>query len=384
MDFLYTPLIVFFGFIFVRSFRHRLSQKDVNTLKKLWIFHLMLTIAFYFFTKDGGGDAWTYWIVSSQMSASDFWFYLIADKGTYFIYAFNFLFAGVLGMGFFANTLLFSFFGFAGLVFFYVIALKVTPYNSKFGSLLLFPALFFLPNLHFWSAGVGKDSLSLLAIGLFAYCLLNISRNLPLLIISLLLAYFVRPHIALFLLLAFGIAYLIDSNVGTFKRVFLSLILIGIGIAILPTVLEYAKVDQASVDSFEAFTDKQEGFLSTEETGSRIETSSSYPLKVFAFLYRPFFFDINNIPAVIASFENLLLLLLSIKVIFNKPVETFRKAPFVVKGLILFLVLGALAFSPTLGNIGIMIRMRNMFLPGMLIYFMWVLSYKHQRMLTNK
>jgi hypothetical protein len=68
-----------------------------------------------------------------------------------------------------------------------------------------------------------------------------------------------------------------------------------------------------------------------------------------------------------------------IKAMRTKPVKAFVKAPFVIKGLVFFMIVGTLAFSQSLGNVGIMIRMRNMFLPGMLIFLMWCFSYQQQR-----
>lgn len=379
MDFIYTLLIILLGFVFIKRFRKQVSRSDYSVLKKLWGFHLMVSIGFYFFTRNGGGDAWGYWYKVKDMLPYQFWEFLLTEKGTYFIFALNYIPANILGMGFLANTLLYALFGFIGFVFFFVIAIKTIPDNTKFGQIYLFPALFFLPNLHFWSSGVGKDSLLFLCVGMFVYSLLNISRRIPLLILALLIAYLIRPHIVLFLLLAFGLAYLLDTKIQPFKRVFLSVVLLSIGIAILPTVMEFAKIDEASVESFEEFSENKSDLLSRDQTGSRIDASSaSYPVKLFAFLYRPFFFDINGLPALVASLENLLLLLLSIKVLFSKPITAFRKAPFIVKGLLLFLVLGTLAFSATLANIGIMIRMRNMFLPGLIIFILWTLSYQHQ------
>ena len=56
----------------------------------------------------------------------------------------------------------------------------------------------------------------------------------------------------------------------------------------------------------------------------------------------------------------------------------FKAAPFVIKGLVIFLIIGTLAFSQSLGNLGIMIRMRNMFLPGLLIFILWSFSYQQR------
>ena len=88
------------------------------------------------------------------------------------------------------------------------------------------------------------------------------------------------------------------------------------------------------------------------------------------------FFDINGIPAILASFENLLLLLLTFKVLRKKPLRAYKAAPIIIKWLLILLIIGTFVFSQALGNLGIMLRMRNMFLPGMLIFILWALSYE--------
>jgi hypothetical protein len=203
-------------------------------------------------------------------------------------------------------------------------------------------------------------------------------------ILGLALAYFIRPHITLFMLLGFGMAYFSGKNVSIVQRILFFGAMIGVSIAILPMVMEFAKIEEASVDSFNSFSESKAALLSRSHTNSAIDISSyPFPLKVFTFLYRPFFFDINGIPALLASFENLLLLVLSFTVIKNKPLQTFRNAPFVIQGMVYFLIIGTLAFSQSLGNVGIMIRMRNMFLPGLIIYIFWHFSYWQSKELES-
>ena len=149
--------------------------------------------------------------------------------------------------------------------------------------------------------------------------------------------------------------------------------------------MQYAKIEEASIDSFSEFSSQKAGLLSRTTTGSRIDISSyPLPLKLFTFLYRPLFFDINGLPALFASIENLFLLILSIRVLKNNPIETFKKAPMPIKGMLLYLFIGTLAFSQTLGNLGIIIRMRNMFLPGLLIFFLWSFSYAREKNIKKK
>ncbi|KGO97171.1 hypothetical protein Q767_00775 [Flavobacterium enshiense DK69] len=331
------------------------------------------------------GDAAGYWRVAQSMTPEDFDTFIVGEKGTYILFALNYFPAKILGLSYFSGTMLYSLLGFIGMMFFYVIAVKTIPYNSKFRNYTLFPMVFFMPNLHFWSSAVGKDTLLFLCIGMFSYGMLAVSRRLLLLIIALLLSYIIRPHITLFLLVAFGMSYIVSSKVSRTKRFFLSIILIGIGIAILPSVMEFAKIEETTIDSFEQFSEKKADLLSRANSGSRIDISSyPFPLKVFTFLFRPLFFDINGIPAAIASIENLLLLIITVNVFRNKPLQTVKAAPFIIKGLILFLIIGTIAFSQSLGNLGIMIRMRNMFLPGLLLFILWSFSYRKELEMKKK
>lgn len=380
MDIFFLLIIIILGLGFVSSFKNELGAVELQQLRKLWFYHLIFGVYYCFFVQ---GDAVGYWRVAQEMSIEDFDKFLAGEKGTYFLFALNYYPAKVLGLSYFSGTMLYTLLGFIGLSFFYVVTYKTIPYNSKFKEYYLFPLVFFMPNLHFWSCGVGKDTLLFFCIGMFAYGILNIAKRLPFLFIALGLSYFIRPHITLFLLVSFGLAYVMSSKVSKGQRIIFSIVLIGIGIAILPSVMEFAKIEETTIDSFEAFSDKKADLLSRSTTGSRIDISSyPFPLKVFTFLYRPLFFDINGIPAAIASFENLLLLIISFRIFKNKPLQTFKAAPFVVKGLTIFLIIGTLAFSQSLGNLGIMIRMRNMFLPGFLIFILW--SYSYQKELLRK
>ncbi|NRT15113.1 hypothetical protein HNP99_001460 [Flavobacterium sp. 28A] len=352
----------------------------MKNLRNLWSFHLLTTVGFYLLTNNGGGDAWGYWTLARRMNFNDFIVNIQTAKGTYFMHALNYFPANVLDMDFFTNTLLFSLLGYIGITFFYTICEQVVPNNTYYSKFWLFPLLFFMPNLHFWSSGIGKDTILFMCIGMFCYAMLNVIKRLPLLILSLLISYLVRPHIALFLVVSFGMAYLFSNKVSGFKRIFFMIVLLGGGIAILPSVMEYVKIEEISADSISKYSESKALVLSGKNTGSSVDIASyPLPLKIFTFLFRPFFFDINGVPAIIASFENLALLLLTIKAFKKDRIETFRKAPFIIKGLFIFLLIGTLAFSQSLGNVGIMIRMRNMLLPGLLIYILWALSYQKQK-----
>lgn len=382
-DICFTLLFILIGYIFPLIVLPNKNKSDVKSLRIIFLVHLIFGVAFFFYTNNGGGDAYQYWIIAKNMSNQDFWKYLYEAKGTFFMYSLNYFPSHVLDMSFFANTMLYTLLGYIGVVFFYLIALETIPFNSRYKGYKLFPLLFYMPNLHFWSSGIGKDTLLFVCVAFFVYSMLNINKRLFYLIFSLIISYLLRPHITLFLLISFAMAFLFESRASGIKRISLMVILVVGSALILPTVMQFAKIEDASVGGFNKFSASKAEALSGGNTGSSIDISAyPFPLKVLTFLYRPFFFDIRGVPAVLASFENLVLLLLTFRIFKQKSFETFKAAPFVIKGLLFFLLIGTLAFSQSLGNLGIMIRMRNMFLPGMLIYILW--SFSYQRELREK
>ena len=381
LDLIYIPLIIVLGLGFINLFSSQLTERDQQVLRKLLFFHLLMGTYYCFFIQ---GDAIGYWRVPKAYSMETFKEGLFNGEGTMFMYAFNFLFSNLLNMSYLSNTLLFSLFGFMGLTFFYLVAVQTVPYNKIISGYALFPLIFFLPNLHFWSSGVGKDTTLFLCIGMFTYGIMKPFQRIPLLVLAGLLSMAIRPHITLFLMVGFGLAYVFGGKVSPAQRFIFSAAMIAVGLAILPSVMEFAKIEEASAEGFDKFATGKAAVLSRSSVGSAIDISSyPFPLKVLTFWFRPALFDVRNLNGLIAALENLLLLLVFIKAMRTSPIRAFKAAPFVIKGLVIFLVVGTLAFSQSMGNMGIMIRMRNMFLPGMIIYLMWIFSYE-QQLLRNR
>ncbi len=384
-DFIYIPVFILLAIQFPKLLLEEQEMTYYPILKKLAVFHFILGLAYFFTTNNGGGDAWGYWKVAKSMSYFQFIRDLSGGEGTEFMRALNFIPANLMGMSFLSNTMFYSMLGFFGIVYFFLIAARTIPYNTVIKGYILFPLIFFLPNLHFWSSGVGKDTLLFLCIGMFVYGLMKPFTRIPLLAISIMLSLAIRPHITLFLFVGFGLAYIMGGKISAFQRFAFSAILIGVGFAILPSVMEFAKIEEASAEGFDKFAQGKADVLSRASTGSAIDISSyPFPLKVLTFWFRPFFFDVRNLNGLIASLENFILVYLFVKILYRKPIRAFIAAPFVIKGLVLFLVVGTLAFSQSLGNVGIMIRMRNMFLPGFLIYILWVFSYEKEVGIRNR
>jgi len=139
--------------------------------------------------------------------------------------------------------------------------------------------------------------------------------------------------------------------------------------------MDFVQLESFDTETIEEYSSNKASSLNKEGSGSGIDISGyPYPLKVFTFLYQPLFLRINNPFAILASFENLVLLIVSIRFFRNRPAKVLRKASYIVKGMFVFFLLGTLSFSLILGNLGIMLRQKNVFVMVLLIVIFWSFS----------
>lgn len=377
-------LIIIVGYFFPLIFE--LKSRDKFVLRLLWLYHLMFGVIFYYYMESlGGSDSTRYWEDAKMLSSTQAIDLFLNGKSTQVMFAINYIPSNVLGLSYFTGNMIYSLFGYIGFVLFYQIAMLFIKYNTQFLGVKVFPALFFLPNLHFWSCNVGKDTLLFLAVALFAFAVIQLKKRILILVLSLIIAIFVRPHIALFLLIGFSLSFIYRNKLPLYQKLFIFTLLLAGAVLVLPKVLKITQMEEVSVESYEAFSEDKVKNLSRAHTGSSVDVSSyPFPLKLITFLFRPTIIDINSVLSLVAAMENILLLMLFIKALSFRPLQVFNAAPLVYKGLFIFLMLGSIAFSMSLGNLGIMLRMKNMFLPGMLIYIMWALSYKQVMQLRDK
>lgn len=357
-----------------------MNSNHQRILNNLWIFHLLFGVIYYLYIVYGpGGDSLGYYRTSREISIPQAWSsFLVYGPGTYGMYLLNVLLAKILS--FFSLTLVYTLLGYLAFIIYYKLFFTHIKYNSKLNRFKLFPFILFLPNLHFWSAGLGKDTILFFCIAGFLYSIQNIKKRVFFIIFVLSLSYLIRPHITIFLIAAYGLGYTLDRGMKFYQKILIILVFISAFIFLFDNVMAYLKIEDLSTDALNEFSESRVGNLSRASTGSSVDISNyPFPLKIFTFLYRPLFFDINGALAIIASFENLLLLILSLKLIKSNPIKTYRNGSYLIKGSFLFLIVGVVSFSLILGNLGIMLRQKNMFLPILLFLCLYSISEKHNR-----
>tara|TARA_R100000935_G_scaffold198_1_gene554 strand:+ start:8196 stop:9368 length:1173 start_codon:yes stop_codon:yes gene_type:complete len=379
LDIVLSTLFIILGFVFIAFQGNTLNKTELNSLRLLWCVHLFFAVIFYVYTRSNSADVNGYWKIAKGSTPADLALYISKGFGTNVMYLFNYFPAHTLDLSIFTGFMIYAFVSFIGVCYLYKTCIELIPYNTRFFGVNIFPLLLFFPSIHFWSAGPGKDALLFFSITMFGYALIKLNKRMGLALLSTIIAMLIRPHVLIILFAGFGVAFLLSMNVKVWKRLLIFILLAGVSIALLPTVLEYVSLDSITVENTLNRLDSQARNLSGDTVGSSVDIQS-YPfiLKIITFLFRPLFFDIDSMFTALASIENFILLLLTIKVLASKPIKTYRNAPVVVKSYLIFLLLGTLIFSFSLGNFGIILRMKNMFIPAFILYLLWALSYSHE------
>ena len=344
------------------------SAQDNKFLKKLFWYHLFLSLVYYIYAVFNPSDSKQYYrkIISNYRGPewSDFY-----GTSTTFIEWFGYPFIRDFGFSYEAMMALFSFFGFLGFIYFFKFFRERILFKSTlFGYDLLY-LFFLLPNLHFWSGSFGKGSFIFLGIGLLFYGLNNIPKRYWILLIGALLTYHIRPHILLVILASSLIGFTFSTK-GLGWGVKIMMIVIGaVTLAfIYQDVFRMVGVDEDTFIQEGLDMSRRARELSSATSGIDIN-SMSLPLQVFTFLFRPLFFDAPGILGIIVSFENVFLLTITLAFIFKGGIAYIIKGDFAVKTAFFSFITVSIALAQISGNLGIAIRQKSQ----VMILFLFVI-----------
>lgn len=265
---------------------------------------------------------------------------------------------------------------FAGSVFCYRAVCMAWPEAPKEGYRLF---IFFLPSILFWPSSLGKDAWIFFCSGLVVWgwasymCQANKSGLLSIMA-GLAMISPIRPHIAAFLAVAMGAAYLFYSmgQKASFVSWFVGALAVGaIGVYLVQSGAEFLELEELSVTAVEdRYLEQQDR---TFTGGSRYSTGSIFTLSGMVLglgtaLVRPFPWEANNLQVLIAALETTGWLAFcgwhfhrfvhKLRHLHTDPVASFA---------LFYSLIGLLALT-ALGNFGILARQRVMMLP-----FFWML-----------
>ena len=241
-------------------------------------------------------------------------------------------------------------------------------------------AMVAIPSLHFWSSALGKDGPFLLATSLALWASMRLPRRAKALIGALLLMLLIRPHIAFVAAAALSLAVVMGKGIPIYLRVALFLVAVaGTGLA-SSTLQSTYSIDITSAESIGQQFERVDNVLQSADAGTSA-VAGSFPVRLLSLMFRPFFFDANELFALIASFESLfviwlvLLLLLRFREVFGLFQNVFfaRYALIFAFGLTIFLAI-------SYWNVGLGLRQKwTMLMPMYMVLLVAVLAVRRAR-----
>ena len=361
MDFFLLLLLLYYiTQLFIKKIVEKFPMVSTKTLNNLFLYHLFFFGVYYATTIFSASDSQEYYRKASEIGGN---WNIIANTSTRFIDNFAAPFA-YLGLSYESLMLLFSWFGYIGFVYAYLFFRENIPVNvTVFKKYDLLTLLLFLPNMHFWTASLGKGSLIFMGLMLFAFAIKRPRKRFLTLLIGGFFVYKIRPAVMLFVLGGVMIGLLTGrEKLGIGTRIIVVLASIAFLYSASSTILGSVEIDQNSenvVDDFQDYANAQSDRLETSRSGVDMQ-SYSLPFKLFTFWFRPLFVDSPGILGLFSSAENLVYLLLFYNLFNRRFIPFIIKAPYMVKMSAITFLVASYAMTFVMSNLGIIMRQKTM------------------------
>jgi hypothetical protein len=354
----------------------------VSMMKNLYWFHMLFALIYYVFALFARSDSQDYFLRPQEQYAD--WFSAYAT-GTPFIDFVGYPFINFLGFSYEMMMVMFACMGYWGFVFFYIYIRENIQYRHKLWGMDLISLLIFLPNMHFWTASLGKGSIIFLGLGLAMYGLSDLKSRKIALIIGLLIVYHVRPHVFLFMAVGIVVGLFTGrQKVPLYQKILVFGGSVGAMVLLYGKIMAFSQLDGDNLlQSFNQFSANRSYELS--KAGSGIDISN-YPLalKLFTFWFRPLFVDAPGAMGLVVSVENMLYLFLTAKLFQKGFIKFLRKGSALLKTTAVTFLATSVALSSTMSNMGIIIRQKSMIMYFLLFVVLSFLDYKKHLAVMKK
>jgi hypothetical protein len=362
-------LISLAGFRFARAHE---SRARLALFVMLLLAHIGASIAGYYYSQEYGSDANTYYYDLYGLAGS-------MGLSTAFIVNFVQILKNYFGGTFFDYFMLFNAIGFWGILF---ILRSFDDIHRELGQPTFQKVYFilFLPGLHYWTSGIGKDAPMLLAIALCVWGTFRLQTRYLAFGAGLMIAVVVRPQIALLALAAFALTLLVGRGTSLLTRAaLLAVVLVGIGS--VAGLLEglVPGLTFSSADALSEFLETKSQI--SEEAGADLTiTGASYPVRMLSLLFQPFFFDAKGAFGYVASLENLVLMGVFATLIWRSRTGlAVARATVFARFACFFFMMMIVVLSQFHYNVGLSLRQKMMIMPALLVFLVATLAVRTAR-----
>lgn len=387
-DFLIVFIVlVMMNYVLLNSLAKKHSFFDKGLMNRLYWFHVAFFVIYFIYGLVNRSDSYEYYFDALNIWES--WGSQFRT-GTVFISFFAAPLVNI-GLSFLSVSLIFSWMGYIGFVYAYLYFKENIPIEVKvFGRFDLLTLLLFLPNMHFWTASIGKGSMIFMGLMIFTYAVKFPQKRIFTLIIGGFFIYMVRPHVMLFVLVGVMVGILAGrGKISIGIKLLIIVASIGFLAAASSSILAVAKIENTEnvVDDFENFTGATAAKLQSSADSGVSMSNYPLPFKLFTFWFRPLFIDSPGLVGQFSSIENLIYLLLFAKIMNMRFVRFILKAPYMVKMSAIVFLLSSFALTFVMSNLGIIMRQKSMVMYFgffVIYYFLGLEKWKYLEKMKQK
>jgi hypothetical protein len=345
-----------------------MGSKKNKIVVILFLYHLIITVFSYQYALAHRGDSHFYW--GETLDISKYAWLDFAHFGNDTILFINYPFLK-LGTPFLVGFLLYSLVGFLGILKAMQWAERVTQNKLEFKGVNLIYLVFFLPNLHFWTSTLGKEPLVFFGIASVFYALASHKFKTVSFMLGVLLLVLIRPHVAMMLFVTVMIVYLFQNKWSLSKKIKIGLAALALMGLLFYSTLQLAKIYYFNWSRIQYYNEFS--IRSFKHSGSYVPMLDyNVPHKIEAFLFQPLFFDAHSLLSMLASFENLIVLIIHLVAVYFIA-KRFTKIKWQdwMKIALLFTIISSLLYIQRYANLGIFMRTKIQFMPFELIALLY-------------
>jgi hypothetical protein len=354
----------------LNGFDRKFRFFDKKLMNQLFWYHYVFVVIYYIYALLNPSDSKAYF-QGAQLDYKS-WFEAYGTS-TVFVDFTAYPFVNWFGFNYEMMMVLFGWFGYLGFLYAYVffrenIPVKITVFK-RFDFLWL---ILFLPNMHFWTASLGKGSYIFMSIMMFTYAVTKLKKRIPIAILGAFITYMIRPHVMLFVAVGVVLGYMSGrEKIPFFQKFLVFVVMIGGAFLAKDQILGVAGLDASGnvVENFQQFSEERSASLGASGSGVDMQ-SYSLPVQLFTFWFRPLFFDAPSALGLVVSAENLIYLFLFFKILKKDFIGFIRRSSVVVKMSAVIFLLTSFAMTFVMSNLGIIMRQKSM-----VIYFLFFVIY---------
>lgn len=332
-------------------------------LNQLFWYHMFFGLVYYTYALFNRSDSVRYFEI-----AKDYWVNWndAFAVGTRFVEWLAFPVVQYLNFNFEMTMFFFTWLGFWGFVYFYLVFKENLRFNPKFQGYDAITIFMFLPNMHFWTSSLGKGAVIFCGLGILVYGLSMPGDRKGYIALGGFLVYMIRPHILFGVLIGMGVGYVLGrEKIPLYQKYLVALGGIVFSLLFYENIMAYLQIDVDNFwESFEERSDKVSGGLGS--AGSAVDMSNyNLAVKLFTFWFRPLFVDAPNVLGIIVSIENVIYFYMFSRILNKDFISYIKTAPAMVQMSGIVFISISISMTYMMSNLGIIIRQKSQ-----IMYFM--------------